>query len=67
MSAQVYSVPDQTEGRRKAPLEWVSIELSSKPSLTCGGNIKYYRSVHHLIPTLSVGIDNTLTILKTNQ
>ena len=62
MSAQVYSVPDQTEVRRKAFLEWASIELSSKLSLTCGGNINYYKSVHHPIPTLSVGIGNTLTI-----
>ena len=67
MSAQVYSVPDQTEVRRKAFLEWASIELFSKLSLTCGGNIDYYKSVHHPIPTLSVGIGNILTILKTNQ
>ena len=40
MSAQVYSVPGQTEGRRKAFLEWV------------GGNVNYYKSVYHPIPTL---------------
>ena len=28
MSTQVYSVLDQTEGRRKAFLEWKSIDLS---------------------------------------
>ena len=39
MSAQVYSVPGQTEGRRKAFLEWV------------GGNVNYYKSVYHPIPT----------------
>ena len=39
MNAQVYSVPGQTEGRRKAFLEWTSIDLSSKLSLTCGGNV----------------------------
>ena len=51
MSAQVYSVPGQTEGRRKAFSEWTGIDLSSKVSLTCGGNVSYYKSVHHLIPT----------------
>ena len=43
MSAQVYSVPGKTEGRRKAFLEWTSIVLSSKLSLTCGGNVNYYK------------------------
>ena len=51
MSAQVYSVPGQTEGRRKALLEWKSIDLSYELSLTCGGNVNYYKSVHHPIPT----------------
>ena len=51
MSAQVYSVPGQTEGRRKAFLKWKSIVLSYKLSLTCGVNVKYYKSVHHPIPT----------------
>ena len=51
MSAQVYSVPGQTEGRRKAFLEWKSIDLSYELSLTCGGNVNYYKSVHHPIPT----------------
>ena len=67
MSAQVYSVPGQTEGRRKVFLEWTSIGLSSKLSLTCGGNVNYYESVHHPIPTLPVGIGNTMPIFKTNQ
>ena len=48
MSAQVYSAPCQTEERRKTFLEWTSIDLSS----TCGGNVNYYKSVHHPIPTL---------------
>ena len=43
MSAQVYSVPDQTEGIRKAFLEWKSIELYFKLSL----NVNCYKSVHH--------------------
>ena len=51
MSAQLYSVPGQTEGRRKALLEWKSIDLSYELSLTCGGNVNYYKSVHHPIPT----------------
>ena len=51
MSAQVYSVPPgQTEGRSKAPLEWKSIDLSHKLSLTCGGNFNHYKSVHQPIP-----------------
>ena len=67
MSAQVYSVPGQTEGRSKAFLEWKSIDLSHELSLTCGGNVNYYKSVHHPIPTLPVGSENTLAIFKTNQ
>ena len=50
MSAQVYSVPGQTEGRSKAFLEWKSIDLSHELSLTCGGNVNYYKSVHQPIP-----------------
>ena len=61
MNAQVYSAPRQTEGRRKTFLEWTNIDLSSELSLTCGGNVNYYKSVHHTIPTLPVGIGNTLT------
>ena len=68
MSAQVYSVPGQTEGRRKTFLEWTSKDLSSKLSSTCGvGNVNYYKSVHHSILTLPVGIGNTLVIFKANQ
>ena len=47
MSAQVYSVPGKTEGRRKVFLEWKSYQLY----LTCGGNVNYYKKVHHPIPT----------------
>ena len=60
MSAQVYSVSGQTEGRRKDFLKWTSTDL-------CGGNVNYYKSVDHPIPTLPVGIGNTLAIFKTNQ
>ena len=48
MSAQLYSAPSQTEGRRKALLEWKGIDLSLKLSLTCS---YYYKSVHHPITT----------------
>ena len=47
MSFQVFSVHSQTEGRWKA----VYIDLSSKLSFTCGGNIKYNKSVYHPIST----------------
>ena len=43
MSAQVYCVHGQTEWRKKAFLEWTSIDLSSKLSFTCGGNFNYYK------------------------
>ena len=56
MSAHVYSVPDQTEGRRKVFLEWRNIDLSNKLSFTCGGNVNYYKSVYHPILTLPVGM-----------
>ena len=51
MSAHVYSVPGQTEGNKKVFLEWKSIDLRYELSLTCGGNVKYYKSVHYHIPT----------------
>ena len=51
MSAQVYCAPGQTGGRSKAFLEWKSIDLSHKLSLTCGGNVNYYKSVYQSIPT----------------
>ena len=51
MSAHVYSVPCQTEVRRKDVLKWKTIDLSYKLSVTCGGNVNYCKSVHHSIPT----------------
>ena len=51
MSAHVYSVPMQTEGRRKIFLVCKSIDLSYELSLTCGGNVNYYKSVHHPVST----------------
>ena len=46
MSAQVYSVPGQTEGRRKAFLDWKNILVLKQP-LICGSNVNCYKSVHH--------------------
>ena len=63
MSPQIYSVSGQTEERRMAFLEWKIIDLSLK----CECNVNYYKSVHHPIATLPVGIGNTLIIFKTNQ
>ena len=51
MSAQVYSASGQTKGIRKALWKWKSIDLSYKLSLTCGGNVNYYKNVHHHVPT----------------
>ena len=39
-------------------MKWKSIDLSSKLSLTYGGNANYYKSAHHSIPTLPVGTGN---------
>ena len=51
MSAQVHSVPGQTEGKRKVFFEWKSIDISFEWSLTSGVNVNYYKSVHRPIPT----------------
>ena len=67
MNAQVYSVPGQTGVKRKAFLEWIIIDLSSKLPLTCGDNVNHYRGFHHPIPILPVVIGNTLAIFQTNQ
>ena len=45
-------------------MEWANVDSSSKLSLTRRGNINYYKSVHHPIPTLPVGIRNTLACPK---
>ena len=47
----MYSVPGQTEGRRKAFFEWKSINITFEPSLICGVNVNYYKSVHHPVST----------------
>ena len=51
----MYSAPGQTEGRKKAFLEWKSIDLSYEMSLTCVVNINYHKSVHYPIPTRENG------------
>ena len=54
MSALVYSVPGQTEGRNKTFLERKSIDLhgiSQCLLTTCGVNVNYYKTVHQPIPT----------------
>ena len=51
MGTQVACVFDQTEEIRRTFLELKSIDLSYKLSLICGGNVSYYKSVHHPIST----------------
>ena len=53
MSAKLYSVPGQTEEKRKTFSE--GIDLFYELSLTCGVNTNYYKSVHHAIPTRENG------------
>ena len=65
MSLQAYSVPEQTDGRRKVSLEWKSIDVSYVLSITYGDTVNYYKSVHHLF--LRVKIENILAIFKINQ
>ena len=62
MSVQVCSVPGQTEGRRKAFLEWANIYLTSKIISCMWVNVNFYKSVYHAIPTLPLGIGNTLGV-----
>ena len=50
MSTQVYSVPGQTEGRRNAFFGIENHRLISSH----GGNVNYYKSVHHPIPTRGI-------------
>ena len=65
ISSSFKRVPSEVGG--KAFLEWTSTDLSSKLSLACGGNVNYYKSIYHPIPTLPVGTGNILAIFKTNQ
>ena len=43
------------------------VDLSSKLSIIYRGNINYYKSVHHPIPSLSVRTGNTLLVFKANK
>ena len=67
MSAQVYSVPGQTEVRSKDFLEWKSIDLSHEISLTCGGNFMLTIKKVFFNLFLLVRIGNILAIFKLNQ
>ena len=51
MNVHVYSVPGQTERRRKTFLEWTSIDLSSELSFICAGNVNYCKGFLHPIST----------------
>ena len=42
----------QTEGKGKFFVEWATIYLSPKLSLTHGGNVNFYKSIHYFIPNL---------------
>ena len=66
MSGQLYSVLGQTEGSRKAISEWTNRDFSSKLCLTCANNVYYCKSFHYPIPTLPMGIRNTLVIFIAN-
>ena len=67
MSAQECYVTGQTEGRREAFLQLASLDHPLNFLLHKGGNVNYYKSLHHSISTLPVGIGSTLAIFKTNQ
>ena len=47
---QVYSVPGQTQRKKKAFFEWENVDLSYELSFTCGVIVNYYKCVHHPIP-----------------
>ena len=64
MSAQIYSITGQTESRRKAFLEWKTIDLSYK--LTHVGVMLTIIKVF-IILFLLVGIGNLMAVLKINQ
>ena len=45
-------------------MEGARIDLSSKLSLTNGGNVNHYKSVHHPLSASPVEIGNTLAAFK---
>ena len=52
------------KGKGRLFLEGTSIDLCSKLSLTYGDKVNHYKSVHHLLSTLHMGIGNTLAASK---
>ena len=62
MSAQVYSVPGQTEGRSKAFLKWKSVDVPHD-YLLHWDNVNYYVTIYILL----VRIGYILAIFKINQ
>ena len=65
MSAQVYSVPGQTEGKRKIFFEWKSIDLSYELSFHVGLMLTIIKVFIILFLLVSTG--NILVIFKINQ
>ena len=55
------------KGERRPFLEGASTDSSSELSPTYGGNVNHYKSVHHPLSILPVGIGNTLAAFKTNK
>ena len=66
MSAQVYSVPGHTEGRKKPFLEWKSTDVSYEIYLTSCGIMLTIIKVF-LILFLLVRIGNIMEVFKINQ
>ena len=67
MSAKYILYLAKRKGEGRPFLKRTSIDLSSKLSLKYWGIVNLYKSVHHPLSTLSVGIGNTLAALKTNK
>ena len=67
MSAKYILFLAKLKGEKRPFLEGASIDLSSKVSLTYGGNVNHYKGVHHPFSTLPVGIGNTMVDFKTNM
>ena len=65
MSAQVYPVPGQTEGRSKAFLEWKSIDVSINYLLHVGVMLTIIKVVINLFLLARIG--NILAISKMNE
>ena len=66
MSTQIYSIPSQTEGRRKAFLEWKSVNFDLNYLLHVGV-ITLTIIKAFIVLFLLVRIGNIQAIFKTNQ